>query len=74
MHMRGKTICEFSKLAGRSFWWAPVFDHATTCGKPTQPAPLVGSSPLYTRTFEHCHVNLDCTNSISCVGDIKFGV
>ncbi len=46
---------------------------ATGCGKPTEPAPLPGTGPVYKRTFEKCKVSLDCTNSSFCVGDIDFG-
>eukprot|EP01051_Picozoa_sp_SAG22_P003900 SAG22_NODE_198_length_15480_cov_24.005526_8_plen_78_part_00 len=55
------------------FAWQDLYDKATTCGKPTQPAPAVGSGPLYARTFERCTVSLDCTNTSFCVGDIRFG-
>ena len=48
------------------------YDKASTCGKPTEPAPAVGSGPVYTRAFEHCKVTLDCTDSSFCKGDIKF--
>lgn len=56
-----------------SYVWEALYDQASTCGKPTQPAPAVGSGPLFSRTFEQCTVSLDCTNTTACVGDIKFG-
>merc|ERR1711934_243539 len=56
-----------------SFEWEGLFDRATTCGKPVEPAPTVGSGPVYSRMFEHCRVSLDCTNTTFCQGDIKFG-
>lgn len=52
--------------------WDALYDKASTCGKPTEPAPAVGSGPVYTRAFERCKVLLDCTNSSFCKGDIKF--
>ena len=52
--------------------WDALYDKASTCGKATQPAPAVGSGPVYTRAFENCKVTLDCTNSSSCKGDIQF--
>lgn len=56
-----------------NFQWEALFDQATTCGRPTQPAPAVGSGPVYTRTFQLCNVSLDCTNTSFCKGDIVFG-
>lgn len=53
--------------------WDELFDKVSTCGKPTELAPAVGSGPVYTRAFEHCKVSLDCTDSASCKGDIQFG-
>ena len=52
--------------------WDSLYDKASTCGKPTEPAPAVGAGPVYTRAFEHCNVLLDCTNTSFCKGDIKF--
>ena len=55
------------------FVWTDLYDKATGCGKPTEPAPAVGSGPVYSRSFEKCKVSLDCTNTTACKGDIKFG-
>ena len=55
-----------------NYAWDALYDKASTCGKPTEPAPAVGSGPVYTRAFEHCKVTLDCTDSSFCKGDIKF--
>merc|ERR1712166_436259 len=63
---------------GSTGWWdadysyQAVYDKASTCGKPSEPAPAVGSGPVYTRAFEHCAVSLDCTNSSFCKGNIQF--
>ena len=53
--------------------WTDLYDKATGCGKPTEPAPAVGSGPVYSRSFEKCKVSLDCTNTTACKGNIKFG-
>jgi hypothetical protein len=54
------------------FEWQALYDKASTCGKPTEPAPAVGSGPVYRRSFENCNVSLDCTNSSFYKGDIEF--
>jgi hypothetical protein len=33
--------------------WDALYDKVSTCGKPTQPVPVVGAGPVYTRAFEH---------------------
>jgi len=57
-----------------NYVWDKLYDEATTCGKPKEPAPAAGSGPVYTRAFEHCKVSLDCTDSTFCKGDIQFGL
>ena len=50
----------------------PYGTKVTTCGKPLGPAPSATSGPVFARKYEHCQVQVDCTNTSACTGDIKF--
>ena len=57
-----------------SFQWTTLYDQASTCGAARGLAQRVDGADgtvRFSRAFEHCDVQLTCTNNgTSCTGDI----
>jgi hypothetical protein len=60
-----------------SYAWDPLYDKLSQCGQPLSPSTRTQNSSAiqYGRNFEHCKVELTCTNdstTSTCTGGISF--